>query len=288
MSCIITYNGQNFTQEDFLDYLKSQIPTSVNTTPVASIPQNLKSGQEAFGTLQYATPEVKTILGENPTSIDMIEAGLRTRTTRSVGEMEKYNIKVGDIVKQFGKSADGTTKQILTRVTAIHPKGTPGFLGTWNKEGWTQEGIKAIERYKDGAAAIEFEIVTKQELKEISLNIAGNGIYTMKGKYTQQQVDEFTYQLLKAVIESPKLKVKINSIRTGGQTGFDEAGAKAGIKLGIPTTILAPKGWTFRNKEGQDISDETLFKARFGEKSKGSSQLSLFGYDEQSKRCIGF
>ena len=30
MSCIITYNGQNFTQEDFLDYLKSQIPTSIN------------------------------------------------------------------------------------------------------------------------------------------------------------------------------------------------------------------------------------------------------------------
>lgn len=28
MSCIITYNGQNFTQEDFLDYLKSQIPVS--------------------------------------------------------------------------------------------------------------------------------------------------------------------------------------------------------------------------------------------------------------------
>ena len=28
MSCIITYNGQNFTQEDFLDYLKSQIPSS--------------------------------------------------------------------------------------------------------------------------------------------------------------------------------------------------------------------------------------------------------------------
>ena len=31
MSCIITYNGQNFTQEDFLDYLKSQISTSNNT-----------------------------------------------------------------------------------------------------------------------------------------------------------------------------------------------------------------------------------------------------------------
>ena len=28
MSCIITYNGQNFTQEDFLEYLKTQIPSS--------------------------------------------------------------------------------------------------------------------------------------------------------------------------------------------------------------------------------------------------------------------
>ena len=25
MSCIITYNGQNFTQEDFLDYLKTPV-----------------------------------------------------------------------------------------------------------------------------------------------------------------------------------------------------------------------------------------------------------------------
>ena len=30
MSCIITYNGQNFTQEDFLDYLKSLLPNQPN------------------------------------------------------------------------------------------------------------------------------------------------------------------------------------------------------------------------------------------------------------------
>jgi len=96
-----------------------------------------------------------------------------------------------------------------------------------------------------------------------TLNIAGNGIYTMKGKYTQQQVDDFTYRLLKAVVESPNLKNKIISIRTGGQTGFDEAGAKTGIKLGIPTTVLAPRGWKFRNISGQDISNEKAFKARF-------------------------
>jgi len=97
----------------------------------------------------------------------------------------------------------------------------------------------------------------------ITLNIAGNGIYTMKGKYTQEQIDTFTYDLIKQINESPNLKNKIQSIRTGGQTGFDEAGAKAGIKLGIPTMILAPKGYTFRNIKGQDISSEKLFKERF-------------------------
>lgn len=92
-----------------------------------------------------------------------------------------------------------------------------------------------------------------------SLNIAGNGIYTMKGKYTQQQVDEFTLNLLSEVHKI----YPFESIRSGGQTGFDEAGAKAGIRLGLPTTILAPKGWKFRNSQGQDISDEQQFKARF-------------------------
>lgn len=101
------------------------------------------------------------------------------------------------------------------------------------------------------------------EKTNITLNIAGNGIYTMKGKYTQQQVDDFTYNLLKAVIEHPDLKVNIISIRTGGQTGFDEAGAKAGVKLNIPTKIYAPGNWSFRNINGEDIKNEQQFKNRF-------------------------
>ena len=92
-----------------------------------------------------------------------------------------------------------------------------------------------------------------------TLNIAGNGIYTMRGTYTQDEVDAFTLELISAV----NGKRPIESIRTGGQTGFDEAGAKAGLTLGIPTKILAPKGWKFRNKDGFDISDEKKFKARF-------------------------
>lgn len=108
-------------------------------------------------------------------------------------------------------------------------------------------------------------------VKAKTLNIAGNGIYTMKGKYTQQQVDDFTFELLDKVLNSPDLETKVVSIRSGGQTGFDEAGTKAGIKLGLPTLTLAPKGWTFRNIDGVDISNEQAFKARFSEVLKDIS-----------------
>jgi predicted NAD-dependent protein-ADP-ribosyltransferase YbiA (DUF1768 family) len=112
-----------------------------------------------------------------------------------------------------------------------------------------------------------------------TLNIAGNGIYTMKGLYTQEQLDEFSYQLIKAITESPNLKNKIVSIRSGGQTGFDEAGAKAGIRLGIPTTVLAPKGWSFRNIDSMDISNEKMFKERFKTIQQPETQTEINIYD---------
>jgi hypothetical protein len=98
---------------------------------------------------------------------------------------------------------------------------------------------------------------------EISLNIAGNGIYTMKGLYTQEELDSYVYELLRKVLDSPQLNVKIVRARTGGQTGIDESGAKATWRLGIETLILCPKGWKFRNLKGEDISNETEFKNRF-------------------------
>ncbi len=96
-----------------------------------------------------------------------------------------------------------------------------------------------------------------------TLNIAGNGLYTMKNKYSQSEIDLFTYSLVNNVIQHNGLINKIEFIRSGGQTGFDEAGIKAAIKLGINALILAPLGWKFRTIDGKDISDETAFKERF-------------------------
>ena len=140
----------------------SNVIPSVTQAPVkavADIPQNKVSGIQSYGSLVTANDTAIKALGPNPHSIDMIEAGFRTRTTRSETEMTKYAIKVGDVIKHFGKSADGTTKTIYARVTAIHPKGTPGWKGTWEKEGWKVQDVDVIDRFKNGAAAIEFEVI---------------------------------------------------------------------------------------------------------------------------------
>jgi hypothetical protein len=106
--------------------------------------------------------------------------------------------------------------------------------------------------------------LNKIKKDEIVLNIAGNGIYSLtKFNMTQEFVDEMIFMVLDNVIKSTNLKPKVVGIRTGGQTGADEAGAKAGERLLLPTLVLAPKGWKFRNLEGVDICDETLFKKRF-------------------------
>lgn len=97
----------------------------------------------------------------------------------------------------------------------------------------------------------------------ISINIAGNGIYSLKSICTQEELDEFIYDFLYKATNHPDLKIKIGTVRSGGQTGADEAGAKAGDRLSLPVTILAPKGYKFRDINGVDISDEVKFKARF-------------------------
>jgi len=143
----------------YIEVQQAQPSTTRISESVADIPQNKVSGINSYGSTVTANNEAVKALGPNPHSIDMIDAGFRTRTTRSESEMVKYAIKVGDTIKHFGKSADGSTKTVYAKVTAIHPKGSEGWKGTWNKEGWKAEDVNVIDRFKDGAAAIEFEVI---------------------------------------------------------------------------------------------------------------------------------
>jgi len=111
----------------------------------------------------------------------------------------------------------------------------------------------------------------------IVINIAGNGLYTMKGAMTQEQCDTFTYQLLYEIINNPELKTRIKGIRSGGQTGFDEAGLKAGIKLKIDTVALYPKNYLIKDLNGdKKQTREEVFK-RLGVRQKRKIFVDMDG-----------
>ena len=107
------------------------------------------------------------------------------------------------------------------------------------------------------------QLVSKGKTKDIKLNIAGNGIYSLKD--TQSQYDAKLIDIIKGLQAKG---VTISEIRSGGQTGIDEAGAKAGQFLNIKTTITSTSDFKFRNKQGVDISNEQAFKARFASTNK--------------------
>lgn len=99
-----------------------------------------------------------------------------------------------------------------------------------------------------------------------TINIAGNGAYTtVKYGYDQDSCDEIVKGFLNILLKRKELNNEIILIRSGGQSGFDEAGLKAAVKLGvgIPALCVCPQGWKFKNINGVTICDEKEFKSRF-------------------------
>lgn len=100
---------------------------------------------------------------------------------------------------------------------------------------------------------------------EITINIAGNTVTRFKFIDPQGSIDRIVYNFLNELNNNDVAKFKIVQIRSGGQTGADEAGIKAALKLNIPALVYSAKGWLFRTSDGNDIADEKLFKERFDE-----------------------
>ena len=108
-------------------------------------------------------------------------------------------------------------------------------------------------------------IYEKNAGQEVIINIAGNGEY-QRGMIP---TDQLTEEIAKDLAFLQKKGVGIVLVRSGGQTGADEAGVKAAAKLGIPAKVLAPKGWKFRTgSPGGTHTDQTgmaSFLTRFKE-----------------------
>lgn len=102
------------------------------------------------------------------------------------------------------------------------------------------------------------QIKTKGKTDNLKINIAGNGIYSMK--QSQSYYNDLMTQILMKLQDKG---VTISEIRSGGQTGIDEAGIIAAKRLGIPNEVHSTANFMFRDKSGKDISDEQAFKNRF-------------------------
>lgn len=112
------------------------------------------------------------------------------------------------------------------------------------------------------ADSIYDQIVAKGKVKDLKLNIAGNGIYSL----TQSQ--EYYNNLLTEVLSILQSKgVTISAVRSGGQTGIDEAGIIAAQRLNIPSIVHTTSDFKFRGKDNKDVSDEARFKSRFSQQS---------------------
>lgn len=127
-----------------------------------------------------------------------------------------------------------------------------------------------IENVDEIANRIYNQIKAKGKLSNIKLNIAGNGIYSLRKD--QEYYNNLVTQVLQKLIDRG---VTIAEIRSGGQTGIDEAGIIAAQRLGIPNTVHTTADYKFRGKDHKDISDEAAFKARFNQPTQSQQQTQF-------------
>jgi hypothetical protein len=84
-----------------------------------------------------------------------------------------------------------------------------------------------------------------------TLNVAGNGIYTMaEHGVNQARCNEWVHSVLSLVAK----RVNLTLIRSGGQTGIDQAGLVAALALGIPALGHYPKSFRRRNAQGNEVT----------------------------------
>jgi N-glycosidase YbiA len=134
----------------------------------------------------------------------------------------------------------------------------------WNDQYW---GI-CKNKGENHLGKMLMKIRENQQLHDnsISINIAGNGLYTMKNKYSQRNIDNFVLHLLSKVFKHPDFNKKVQFICSGGQTGFDESGAKLGYKLNLDTYIYTTADWKFKKSDGKTVTNNiNQFKERFYE-----------------------
>lgn len=148
------------------------------------------------------------------------------------------------------KETDGTL--ILAIDTSTPGEKLTKRLCEQNKKPYLVVAITEDVKISSGVSSVADWIKTNAIA---TLNIAGNCITRFPQTVQQTDINKLVVDLLTGT--------SLIRIQTGGQTGVDEAGAMAGLNLGIQTKVVAPRGWVFRGRDGKDVKSEESFKSRF-------------------------
>ncbi|OCR88044.1 hypothetical protein CFT13S00388_02425 [Campylobacter fetus subsp. testudinum] len=136
------------------------------------------------------------------------------------------------------------------------------------KNSYIAEDIKDIEELGIDTQRIKSKVGDKP----FTINFAGNRLATLAGNtkdsilgkiYTQEEVDTLLHDAVKTLKD--EFKENFLGIRSGGQSGIDEAAIKAGIAHNIPSLVHAPKDWAFRDEKDITYKNKEKFLSRFKE-----------------------
>ena len=95
----------------------------------------------------------------------------------------------------------------------------------------------------------------------VRLNVAGSTAADLSHHgISQEQADAFITDVLGRAVDEG---VRIQELRTGGQSGIDEAGTKAALALGIPASQVVPRGFLYLDESGKPHWNRDSFLSRF-------------------------
>ncbi len=166
----------------------------------------------------------------------------------------------------------------ITLAFSVNPQ-SQGELETQNAAGDKFLGIKLPEAQEGGRITIndpafmegtaqsvvagikgreDFQAINR---KGILLNVAGNRLGVLKrGGIDQKMIDELLEYVLRAILSAG---INIEEVRSGGQSGVDEAAIHAAQSVGKTCSILCPRNYRFSDSYGIEHSGYQAFVARF-------------------------
>ena len=279
----VNYSQKYFSQ-DFTDYkIEGNTITPVLTSyfdlikPYIKIEYSTDSMAYFVGVNSYLTFTLPTDIAPYGKPVSEKEAKPKKKKTKE-STKRSHNPDAGEIsIKGTTLTYQGTlTKNIndsdATLFLAL-PETESNKLGEHVKEKAEENFISSK---LDFNAEIKDKVVSKivdqlNKFEVTTLNLFGSNLFEVSNTgFTQDEVDEYIYELAEKILKNPDLQIPIEKVILSGQSGVEEAFAKAASELGLDVEVRAFKDYAFilpskTSKLGYTyVKNQKRFYDRFG------------------------